>query len=173
MLPLRSIMRTTHFTMWIPPAVIRFQISAPSGSMRYRRFIALMVFRALRREFKQYLEAHIRHAEGYYFPHFDDGRRPFKLRQVTDVSTEKGRRGTWIREKRLSMGMTQKQLALRAGLSPTYVSELEHGRHEIRPTTWQKILLAMSTSKPFPIATVTSGKLALTRSSPLTPDSLP
>ncbi|GAA2199787.1 MULTISPECIES: helix-turn-helix domain-containing protein [Streptomyces] len=53
--------------------------------------------------------------------------------------------GDAIREERMQAGLTQTELARRAGISPRYVSHLETGsRKDMRPKTYKRLREALN-----------------------------
>lgn len=63
------------------------------------------------------------------------------------IAEEQARRvGLRIRELRRTRGLTSKELAERAGVTPQTLSRIEHGRHDVVLTTLQRILAAMGYS---------------------------
>jgi DNA-binding XRE family transcriptional regulator len=73
-----------------------------------------------------------------YFP-MDD--------QTTDeIADAQAALGRALRDLRRQTGMTQKQLAARAGADDTYISQVETGRRDIRWSTVTRLLLALGVS---------------------------
>ncbi len=66
---------------------------------------------------------------------------------LADAAEEEARLiGRRIRELRESRGLTSKEVAERAGVTPQSLSRIEHGRHNVVFTTLRRILAAMGYS---------------------------
>jgi transcriptional regulator with XRE-family HTH domain len=69
---------------------------------------------------------------------------PSELTQrMSEVPADSKRRGSLLRELRLASGMSQPELARRAGISQSFLSQLERGRHEAGPSTVRKLAEAL------------------------------
>ncbi len=65
-------------------------------------------------------------------------------RMSEEVSEEDPkRRGSLLRELRIASGMGQPELARRAGVSQSFLSQLEHGKHQGGPGTVSKLAEAL------------------------------
>jgi len=51
--------------------------------------------------------------------------------------------GQQIKQKRLTLGLTQEELALKSGLSRSYISEVELGKRNISLNNIEKIAIAL------------------------------
>ncbi len=72
------------------------------------------------------------------------GVEPSELtRRMSEVPAGSKRRGSLLRELRLASGMSQPELARRAGISQSFLSQLELGRHEAGPGTVRKLAEAL------------------------------
>lgn len=61
----------------------------------------------------------------------------------TDAQKKLGER---IRDRRLALGLTQEQLAARAGLTAVHVGRVEHGEPDVSVSTIEKIAAALNTT---------------------------
>ncbi len=72
------------------------------------------------------------------------GVEPSELSQrMSEVPADSKRRGSLLRELRLASGVNQPELARRAGISQSFLSQLEHGKHEAGPSTVRKLAEAL------------------------------
>lgn len=63
---------------------------------------------------------------------------------MTQSTTPENTAGAFVREKRAAAGLTQKQLADRAGVTATYVSHIENGREvPSKPETIEALAAAI------------------------------
>jgi ribosome-binding protein aMBF1 (putative translation factor) len=68
------------------------------------------------------------------------GKRGTKKREELEKGYETFKLGALIQEKRMELGMTQEQLAAKAGTTKSYISKLENDIKEVRISTLQKIV---------------------------------
>lgn len=68
------------------------------------------------------------------------GKRGTKKRDELEKGFETFKLGALIQEKRIELGMTQEQLAAKAGTTKSYISKLENDIKEVRISTLQKIV---------------------------------
>jgi len=69
------------------------------------------------------------------------GKRGTKKREELESGYEAFKLGALIQETRLELGMTQEQLALKAGTTKSYISKIENDIKEVRLSTLQKIVV--------------------------------
>jgi DNA-binding XRE family transcriptional regulator len=68
------------------------------------------------------------------------GKRGTKQREELEAGYENFKIGALLQEARLEMGMTQEQLAKKAGTTKSYISKIENDIKEVRISTLQKII---------------------------------
>lgn len=68
------------------------------------------------------------------------GKRGTKQREELEAGYENFKIGALLQEARLGMGMTQEQLAKKAGTTKSYISKIENDIKEVRISTLQKII---------------------------------
>jgi len=68
------------------------------------------------------------------------GKRGSKDRDELEAGYENFRIGALIHDARIEMGMTQEQLAEKAGTTKSYISKIENNIKEARISTLQKII---------------------------------
>ena len=68
------------------------------------------------------------------------GKRGTKDRDELEAGYENFRIGALIHDTRIEMGMTQEQLAEKAGTTKSYISKIENNIKEARISTLQKII---------------------------------
>ena len=68
------------------------------------------------------------------------GKRGTKERDELEAGYEAFKIGALIQDARLEMGMTQEQLAKKAGTTKSYISKIENNIKEARISTLQKII---------------------------------
>jgi transcriptional regulator with XRE-family HTH domain len=68
---------------------------------------------------------------------------PELVRLMSEVPEDPKRRGGLLKEIRLASGVSQSELARRAGISQSYLSCLEYGKYEASPSTIQKLARAL------------------------------
>ncbi len=68
------------------------------------------------------------------------GERGTKKRDELEAGYENFKIGVLIHEARLEKGMTQEQLAEKAGTTKSYISKIENNIKEVRISTLQKIV---------------------------------
>ncbi len=64
-------------------------------------------------------------------------------RLMSEAPQDPNRRGSILRDLRVASGMSRLQLARRAGISRSFLSELESGKHEAGPSTVRKLAEAL------------------------------
>ncbi len=65
------------------------------------------------------------------------------VRRMSEVPEDPKRRGSLLRELRIASGLGQPELARRAGVSQSFLSQLEHGKHQGGPGTVSKLAEAL------------------------------
>jgi DNA-binding XRE family transcriptional regulator len=115
-------------------------------TMRFRHSLGLTIFRALK-PLLRLRSAMIQHEDARPSPYLGLEVRDTSLRQATGLETPSQLLGTEIRLRRLEVGWTQAELAQQAGIAPTHLSRIEHGRTRIRPRMLARILAALDTKK--------------------------
>ncbi|MBV5283474.1 MAG: helix-turn-helix transcriptional regulator [Paludibacter sp.] len=68
------------------------------------------------------------------------GKRGTSKREELETGYENFKIGALIHEARIKKGMTQEQLAIKAGTTKSYISKIENNIKEVRFTTLQKIV---------------------------------
>jgi DNA-binding XRE family transcriptional regulator len=68
------------------------------------------------------------------------GKRGTKNRDELEAGYETFKMGALIQDTRLEMGLTQEQLAIKAGTTKSYISKIENNIKEARISTLQKIV---------------------------------
>jgi ribosome-binding protein aMBF1 (putative translation factor) len=68
------------------------------------------------------------------------GKRGTKKREELETGYENFKIGTLIHDARIEKGMTQEQLAIKAGTTKSYISKIENNMKEVRFTTLQRIV---------------------------------
>ncbi|MBK7569236.1 MAG: helix-turn-helix transcriptional regulator [Bacteroidetes bacterium] len=68
------------------------------------------------------------------------GKRGTKKREELEASYENFKIGVLLLEARLEKGLTQEQLAAKAGTTKSYISKIENNIKEVRISTLQKIV---------------------------------
>lgn len=68
------------------------------------------------------------------------GKRGTKKREELEAGYENFKIGALLQEARLEMGMTQEELAKKAGTTKSYISKIENDIKEVRISTLQKII---------------------------------
>jgi DNA-binding XRE family transcriptional regulator len=68
------------------------------------------------------------------------GKRGTKKREELEAGYENFKIGALLHEARLEMGMTQEELAKKAGTTKSYISKIENDIKEVRISTLQKII---------------------------------
>ena len=68
------------------------------------------------------------------------GKRGTKKREELESGYENFKIGALLQEARLEMGMTQEELAKKAGTTKSYISKIENDIKEVRISTLQKII---------------------------------
>jgi DNA-binding XRE family transcriptional regulator len=68
------------------------------------------------------------------------GKRSTQKREELEAGYEDFKIGALLHEARLEMGMTQEQLAKKAGTTKSYISKIENDIKEVRISTLQKII---------------------------------
>ena len=68
------------------------------------------------------------------------GKRGTKKREELEAGYEKFKIGVLLLEARLEKGLTQEQLAAKAGTTKSYISKIENNIKEVRISTLQKIV---------------------------------
>jgi DNA-binding XRE family transcriptional regulator len=68
------------------------------------------------------------------------GKRGTQKRDDLEAGYEHFKIGALLQEARLEMGMTQEQLAKKAGTTKSYISKIENDIKEVRISTLQKII---------------------------------
>jgi DNA-binding XRE family transcriptional regulator len=68
------------------------------------------------------------------------GKRGTKKRDELEAGYEVFKIGAMIHQKRIEMGMTQEQLAVKVGTTKSYISKIENDIKEARLSTLQKII---------------------------------
>jgi DNA-binding XRE family transcriptional regulator len=68
------------------------------------------------------------------------GKRGTQKREELEAGYEDFKIGALLHEARLEMGMTQEQLAKKAGTTKSYISKIENDIKEVRISTLQKII---------------------------------
>ena len=70
----------------------------------------------------------------------DYGKRGTKKREELEAGYENFKIGVLLLEARLEKGLTQEQLAAKAGTTKSYISKIENNIKEVRISTLQKIV---------------------------------
>ena len=68
------------------------------------------------------------------------GKRGTKKREELEAGYENFKIGVLLLEARLEKGLTQEQLAAKAGTTKSYISKIENNIKEVRISTLQKIV---------------------------------
>ena len=68
------------------------------------------------------------------------GKRGTKKREELEAGYENFKIGVLLLEARLEKGLTQEQLAVKAGTTKSYISKIENNIKEVRISTLQKIV---------------------------------
>lgn len=68
------------------------------------------------------------------------GRKGTQRRSAFNAGDEKLKFGSMLRDARLARGLTQEELANRAGTTKSYISRIESNIKEVRLSTLQKIV---------------------------------
>jgi DNA-binding Xre family transcriptional regulator len=68
------------------------------------------------------------------------GKRGTKQRDELEAGYENFKIGVLLHEARLEKGLTQKELALKAGTTTSHISKIENNVKEVRISTLQKIV---------------------------------
>ena len=68
------------------------------------------------------------------------GRRGTSNREKFESGYENFKIGFMLQQARLEKGLTQEELAIKAGTTRTYISQIENNMKEIRISTLQKII---------------------------------
>ncbi len=68
------------------------------------------------------------------------GKRGTKKREELEAGYENFKIGVLLLEARLAKGLTQEQLAAKAGTTKSYISKIENNIKEVRISTLQKIV---------------------------------
>jgi transcriptional regulator with XRE-family HTH domain len=72
------------------------------------------------------------------------GVEPSELaRLMSEVAQDPKRKGSFLRDLRIASGMSQPELARRAGINQAFLSQLERGKHEAGPSTVRKLAEAL------------------------------
>jgi transcriptional regulator with XRE-family HTH domain len=113
---------------------------------RHRRLGLLSIFRAIRPIFEELREnsARVWHWDGHRYAFLDLLRRRTSFYQVPELKSDDQKLGYRIRLVRLDFGLSQREFAKRVGISTTYVSEIERGRHVPKRATIERIRAALA-----------------------------
>lgn len=103
-------------------------------SRRSRRAILLSFFRELKDVFRFWSGIYIHH-DGMGLNPWEIETRPLNFWQLPEVRNPVQTLGFRIRMRRLELGLTQKQLSAKTGLTRTHISHIEHGHGRIRSET--------------------------------------
>ena len=76
----------------------------------------------------------------------DRDRPPANAENSAAITSAQTALGWALRDLRRAQGLTQKELAERAGADDTYLSQVEHGRRDIRWSTITRLLQALDLS---------------------------
>jgi DNA-binding XRE family transcriptional regulator len=125
-----------------PIANIRLEIQSRL-STRHNRAIVLSFLRDLKPWFRYF-----KTASTDLKRHRRDRSRRVQIFDASRFSTPEGHLGFEIRMQRLDYGLTQRQLAEKAGIAASQLSELERGRCKARDRTLLAITRALESSKP-------------------------
>jgi DNA-binding XRE family transcriptional regulator len=134
--------KITHLILSNHLARITFQIET-SRSMRWRRTLALMIFRSIKPELRGIFRSYITHLDSHMLTWINQELRGISLHQALSVSSPIEQFGFGIRMKRLEFGWSQQELARRARISRSRLSQLEHGHAEVSDRTRVLLLNAL------------------------------
>lgn len=111
-----------------------------AGGPRERRQLALAISKMASKTFGAFLGPNwITHPDGYWANIERDEGREIPLNRAASFETDEARFGFEIRMRRLKAGLSQRELARRAGLDHSHLSLLERGRCRMRESTFARI----------------------------------
>lgn len=150
--PSPRVLRSTELRISSPGLRITFILEGPS-SFRLRKALALAIFGDLDARLQVLGNSWIRHhfesrRPSHADPSLDEA--PFSLLQAPTIATPLGRLGFIVRAKRLTLGLTQDELARLARLRRTHLSRVERGFHLPHEDTLLALERALGMTLPRP-----------------------
>jgi DNA-binding XRE family transcriptional regulator len=138
---------TTEVVLRLLDWQVRFRIRGP-GTPQQRRQIGRAISEMVSQTFRILPpRSWITHPGGFERNINRDIRRGLTPRGGPDLDTEAGQAGFEIRIKRLDLGLSQEQLAARAGISRNHLSRIELGRMPADSPSIQRVRWALEYPK--------------------------
>lgn len=108
-------------------------------SRKVRRQFLLNLWRAIEQTVPHATEAYLTHSDSKGSTHLTEMLRPVSQREGVRVETPAEKIGSQLRFNRLKCRMTQAELAKRTGMARSAISEIEHGKRNVRQSTLTRL----------------------------------